>query len=97
MAKVVAIKEKEALEKTLQSDLMSHYGPIIGGEDLYKVLGYKTSSAFRLALNQGDINLSIFHIEKRRGRFSLTIDIAKWLVKQKYKSQKEENMTVIIE
>jgi hypothetical protein len=88
--KIQANNEKEELAVKLHSDLMTLFGPVIGGEDLHKVLGYKTGAAFRLALKQGDIDLSIFKIDKRRGKFALTVDIVAWLINQKYRSIKEE-------
>lgn len=92
MEKTQASCEQEMLAKKLHSDLMALFGPVIGGEDLHKVLGYKTGAAFRLALKQGDIDLSIFKIDKRRGKFALTVDIVTWLINQKYKPIKEEEM-----
>jgi hypothetical protein len=88
--KIQPYNEKEVLVTKIHSDLMALFGPVIGGEDLYKVLGYKTGAAFRLALKQGDIDLSIFKIDKRRGKFALTVDIVTWLINQKYKSLQEE-------
>jgi len=84
--------EKEVLINTLRQDLMEHFGPVIGGEDLRQVLGYKTGAAFRLALKQNDITLPVFTIKKRRGRFALAIDIARWLAEQKYLTVKEVSM-----
>jgi hypothetical protein len=81
--------EKEALINTLRQDLMKHFGPVIGGDDLRQVLGYKTGAAFRLAIKQNDIALPVFTIKKRRGRFALAIDIATWLAEQKYSTIKE--------
>ena len=80
--------DKQDLVIKLDKDLMDRHGPIIGGEDLWQVLGYKTAAAFRLALKLGDISLPIFNIEKRRGKFALSIDIANWIVDQKYKEEK---------
>ena len=90
MEKLQPSNDKAVLAKKLHSDLMTLFGPVIGGEDLHKVLGYKTGAAFRLAHKQGDIDLCIFKIDKRRGQFSLTVDIVSWLINQKYKSIKEE-------
>lgn len=81
-------KEKVVLVNKLEKELFDRYGPMIGGAKLHKVLGYNTSAAFRLALKQGDISLPVFKIEKRRGNFALTVDIAAWLVEQKFKKEK---------
>lgn len=92
MEEIKLNSEKEALINALRQDLMKHFGPVIGGEDLRQVLGYKTGAAFRLALKQNDITLPVFTIKKRRGRFALAIDIATWLVEQKYLIIKEVPM-----
>lgn len=85
-------KEKEELIDVLRQDLMTQFGPVIGGDDLRQVLGYKSGAAFRLALKQNNITLQVFNIKKRRGRFALTIDIAIWLADQKYSTSEEVPM-----
>lgn len=95
MSKIKAKEEKESLINKLNHDLMIMFGPVIGGEDLHKVLGYKTGAAFRLALKQGDIALPIFNITKRRGKFALTIDIVNWLVEQRDESKEEYAMKTL--
>lgn len=90
MTTIQPSSEQEYLAKKLHSDLMTLYGPVIGGEDLCKVLGFRTGAAFRLAFKQGDIDLSIFKIDKRRGKFALTVDVVAWLIHQKYKTAEEE-------
>lgn len=83
-----ASTDKQQLTNKLERELTERYGLIVGGKDLRDVLGYKTASAFSLACKQGDISLPIFNIEKRRGKFALAVDIAHWIVNQKYTSEK---------
>lgn len=61
------------------SDLERKYGPLIGGADLVKVLGFRTRDAFYKARARGRLGVRTFHIEGRRGLFSTTQDVAHWL------------------
>ena len=59
--------------------LTSAYGPIVGGEQLTRLLGYPSNEAFRQALNRGQLPVRTFKIPHRRGKFAYTADIAAWL------------------
>lgn len=59
------------------------YGPVIGGKDLWKSLGYKTFSAFSRAIAKNTIAINVFRIEGRRGWFGLTEDLTNWLSRLK--------------
>ncbi|MRW94946.1 hypothetical protein GJ699_33865 [Duganella sp. FT80W] len=74
------------LEVLLTQQLMLRYGPIIGNEDLCQALGYSSREAFRQALARRDIPIPVFDIEKRRGKYALIGDVAKWLVEQRSRS-----------
>ena len=66
--------------KEMKKERLSNiFGPLIGGKDLVHVLGFKTPAAFRQALRLNRLELKIFAIEGRRGKFALTSDIEKWL------------------
>ena len=60
-------------------DLIKTYGPLMGGEDLWLALGFKTGPAFRHAIREHSVPLNIFEIPGRRGKFALTEDVEKWL------------------
>lgn len=62
--------------------MLEKHGPLIGGNDLYAALGYRTYAAFHRARTSGDIQIEIFSIEGRRGLFAMTADVAIWLKKQ---------------
>ncbi len=64
----------------LYRELSSKYGEIIGGAKLAHVLGYSTVAAFRKALERDTLNLPVFSVEGRSGRFALTSDVAHWLL-----------------
>lgn len=60
--------------------LLELYGPLIGGKDLVKILGFRTHAAFRQAIRMNKLTgINTFEIEGRRGRFVLTEDVENWL------------------
>ena len=72
----------EQLAAMLEQDLLSKHGPMMTGEDLSAALGYPSQDAFRQAVARKTIPIPIFSIEKRRGKFALTKDVAVWLAAQ---------------
>lgn len=76
---VVTDSAKNEIERAIAADLSSRYGPLIGGADLWRLLGYASGEAFRQATKRGCLPVPIIHIPHRRGRFALAIDIARWL------------------
>lgn len=73
------VSHVEELAKQLEADLLRLHGPLLGGEALYRALGYPTATAFRQALAKKSEPVAIFKIKQRRGRFALTKDVAGWL------------------
>lgn len=63
--------------------MLHQYGPLLGGSDLTKALGYPTMRAFQQAVTRGTVDVPVFGIEKRRGKFALARDVAQWLAKQR--------------
>lgn len=63
----------------LEVRLMSVYGPIVGGTQLSRALGYPTPEAFRQALVRDRVPVPVFTIPGRRGKFAHVIDIARWV------------------
>lgn len=61
--------------------LFEEFGPLIGGSDLAKVLGFRTSSAFNKSIREGRIDVDVFVISGRKGKFAYSNDIANWLEK----------------
>ncbi len=59
--------------------LFGQYGPLIGGVDLVKVLGFRTSSAFNKSLREHRIGVDIFDIPGRKGKFAYSEDVATWI------------------
>ena len=79
------------LAKKLEQDLLALYGPIMFGKNLHKALGYGSGDAFRQAVCRKTIPIPVFAIEKRKGKFALTKDVALWLARQRIDTVEQEN------
>ncbi|MEL4287457.1 hypothetical protein ACE02Y_20165 [Shewanella xiamenensis] len=75
------------LAEKLEASLMAQYGPVVGGGNLHRALGYVSSGAFRQAVYKKTLPIAVFSIENRRGKFALTKDIAFWLATQRMQLQ----------
>jgi hypothetical protein len=62
--------------------LNAEYGPLIGGADLVKTLGFRSAEAMRQAVSRKKLPVRTFTIPSRRGRFAYTFDVARWLAQQ---------------
>jgi hypothetical protein len=65
----------------IESEMLDRYGPLIGGADLIRALGYRSNSAFRRADRMRILGVRVFSIPDRKGKYALTRDIAEWLDK----------------
>ncbi|WP_423016383.1 hypothetical protein [Undibacterium sp. Di27W] len=90
---MIQTKKMETSQETNFSDLLTQSGPLTGGKDLVKALGYRSAAAFRQAIQRGTLPIHVFEIPGRRGRFALTSDIMNWLSDIK-KHDKERDMSV---
>lgn len=68
--------------KSLADQMIGHYGPTLGGHDLYAALGFKSYSAFHRSKLREEIGVNVFTLPGRRGWFALTTEIAVWLEAQ---------------
>lgn len=66
----------------LEVSLTRSVGALIGGAMLTRTLGYPSQAAFRQALARGRVQVPVFEIEGRRGKFALARDVAVWLSQQ---------------
>ena len=66
--------------KQIHLQLLERYGPVVGGQDLRRLLGYPSPASFRQAAMRGTIPVPVFEIPNRRGRFALTQEVATWLI-----------------
>jgi hypothetical protein len=76
-------KSDEPLATLLERDLIQLHGPMMTGESLRIALGYPSNDAFRQAISRKTIPIPVFDIEKRRGKFALTKDVAAWVAAQR--------------
>lgn len=59
---------------------LDHYGPLVGGPELERLLGFTSSAAFRQAAYRDRLPVKVFSLPDRRGKFAFTSDIAEWLL-----------------
>lgn len=59
------------------------YGPLLASRDLWKILGFASPAAYRQSRTRGQLPITEFKIEGRRGKFALTLDVANWLFETK--------------
>jgi len=59
--------------------LLNKYGPLLGGDELVSILGYKTKSAFYRSVRMNMLGVKVFNIAGRKGKFALTENVADWL------------------
>lgn len=82
-------KLDEPLTVVLERDLSEKHGPMMSGKDLRIALGYPSQEAFRQAYVRKTIPIPVFPIERRRGKFALTRDVAAWLAAQRERAGME--------
>ena len=71
------------LAMMIERELTLLHGPMMTGEPLRRALGYPSLAAFRQALARKTAPIPVFHIDKRRGKFALTKEVAVWVAQQR--------------
>jgi len=59
--------------------LLNRYGPLLGGDELVSILGFKTKAAFYRSVRMNTLGVEVFNIAGRKGKFALTENVANWL------------------
>ena len=72
-----------SLAEKIEQGLLDRHGPMIGDDALRTALGFPSKAAFRQALSRHRIDIPIFSLPQRRGKFALVKDVAEWLAKQR--------------
>lgn len=49
------------------------YGPLIGGADLCRLLGYRSGDPFRQAKRRNQLPVGVFSVPQRRGTYAYTL------------------------
>lgn len=71
------------LVNDLESELLDRYGPILSAQQLASIFAYPTLAAFRQAVTRGTVPVPVFSIEKRRGKYALAKDVARWMAEKR--------------
>lgn len=72
-----SVQNAIGLDNAIQA-LHDRFGMIVAGRDLVRLLGYRTSAAFRQAAHRNSLGVRTFFIRGRRGRCARTSDVARW-------------------
>ncbi len=75
-----------ALSAELEEALTERYGIMLNSSVLWKELGYSSTAAFRVAVARGSVELPLFSIANRKGKFALSKDVAEWVSRQRHTS-----------
>ncbi|MDR7282907.1 MULTISPECIES: hypothetical protein [Pseudomonas fluorescens group] len=73
----------QRLSSDLERQLSERYGAMLGSKDLWRELGFPSPNAFRQALTRGTLDVPVFEVSNRRGRFALAKDVANWIASQR--------------
>ncbi len=52
---------------------------LLSGAELWRALGYRSDSAFRIAVHRQSVPVRVFDLPHRRGKFALRRDVDAWL------------------
>jgi hypothetical protein len=66
----------------LAEQLITRFGPTMGGQDIYAALGFNTYAAFHRSQQREELGVHVFKLPGRRGWFAFTNDVVKWLEAQ---------------
>lgn len=69
------------------NDLMKNHGHMIGMRHLYRVMGFPTYDALKQCLLRKQLDLNLFYLDGRKGRYAMTSDVADWLAAQWVKTR----------
>lgn len=79
--------EINRLALVLERGLVDRYGLMLGGTNLSAALGYKSQAAFRQAAVRNTVPVPIFAIPRRKGKFALSHEVARWMAEQRQSAQ----------
>jgi len=67
----------------IEAELLKLYGPVLTSQEISKILGFSTVHALRQAVLKGRLEIPLFRMAGKRGRFALTKEIASYVVSQR--------------
>lgn len=80
------VQDEVAAESLLIKLMMGIYGPLVTKDDLWRLLGYTSSTALRMAVSRDTSPVLVFGLAHRHNKFALSLEIAKWLLEQRLKN-----------
>lgn len=80
----IAPPAPSASAQDYEARLNAQYGPLIGGPELVRALGFRTQAAFDKARTEQRLPIRTFTIDGRRGHFAATAEFARWLWNQQF-------------
>lgn len=75
-----ALNDREERIARHEHALLEQYGPLVTGNDLLRVAGYRTAEALRMAIRRDVVGFDVFIVKGRRGRSANARNVAEWLV-----------------
>jgi len=91
MAEHQISEDMQQLQTLLEEDLLKLYGPVLTGDEIQKVLGYRSKDAYRQAVTRKTVPVPLFEMDKRRGKFALAKDVACYLARQRFTTVTDTN------
>src|SRR5690348_8160784 len=76
-------RETKTLARELEDDLVRSHGHVIGGRALLELLGYSSPDALNLALKRSRVEVPVFELPYRRGKWALARDVVLHLVSRR--------------
>ncbi|AOE85916.1 hypothetical protein [Pseudomonas sp. TCU-HL1] len=75
---------QQELANELERTLTARYGLMLSSAVLSRELGYPSTAAFRVAVARGTVELPVFSVPNRKGKFALAKDVAAWIARQRH-------------
>lgn len=66
-----------------REDQLRRHGPIVGGAELRKSLGFRTPAGFQKARTQGTVGVRTFSMPGRQGVYAMTAEVCDWIITQR--------------
>lgn len=67
---------------SIYEQLIEKYGYFIPALQVWRLLGYTSTAAYRKARSKGRLPIQEFDVENRKGKFVSTEDVSNWIENQ---------------
>lgn len=75
---------QQELVSEIEAHLTARYGVMMNSAALSRELAYPSTTAFRVAVARGTVEIPLFSIPNRKGKFALAKDVAHWIAQQRH-------------